>query len=218
MYFAGNFSVWDPKITTPPGLYLVAYPWLHLLRLPGIQADLTTQLRIINAFGLLGVFWTAWSLADAIRDERRPKDTSSKTAALDKQSTVLTALNAALFPPLFFFSALFYTDVLSALVVLRAHLAFYRKQPIWILFWSLTSLTFRQTNVFWTGVYLGGLEVRRVLWRVNVARHGRAKEDMANDWAGVVKTSWGLGKVYDLEAPGAGAEGRDDAMDHADTD
>jgi DIE2/ALG10 family len=31
-YCAGEFGVWDPKITTFPGLYLAGTAWAHVLR------------------------------------------------------------------------------------------------------------------------------------------------------------------------------------------
>lgn len=85
-----------------------------------------------------------------------------------------TALNVALFPVLFFFSALYYTDVYSTLVTLvayRTHL--FRRQfataaaqpaapPLWsglvAVVLGLAMLLMRQTNVFWVVVYMGGLE------------------------------------------------------------
>jgi len=78
-----------------------------------------------------------------------------------------TGFNIALFPVLFFFSALYYTDVMSTLAVLVAysnHLTRVRQQKtsilndIWTVVLGIFSLTMRQTNVFWVVVYLGGME------------------------------------------------------------
>lgn len=88
---------------------------------------------------------------------------------------VHTAVNAALFPLIFFFSGLYYTDVFSTLVVLVAfwnHLervgpsargassSFYqaRRSDILVILLGVASLFMRQTNVFWTVVFMGGLE------------------------------------------------------------
>lgn len=78
----------------------------------------------------------------------------------------LTAINIALFPVLFFFSALFYTDVYSALFVLLAYQNHLRRlsrgkaflNDVWTVCLGISALLMRQTNVFWIVVYLGGME------------------------------------------------------------
>lgn len=75
------------------------------------------------------------------------------------------ALNVCLFPPLFFFSGLYYTDVMSTLVVVLAYFAFQRgaggeSMGGGLLAYGLgaVGLVMRQTNVFWVGVFLAGME------------------------------------------------------------
>lgn len=82
---------------------------------------------------------------------------------------VHTAINVALFPLLFFFSGLYYTDVFSALIVLvtfwnhlervglRANPKPWRSDALVVLL-GIASLFMRQTNVFWVVVFMGGLE------------------------------------------------------------
>jgi alpha-1,2-glucosyltransferase len=83
-----------------------------------------------------------------------------------------TGLNIALVPVIFFFSALYYTDVLSTLVVLvayRNHLLRLGPKPpsllnnLWTVVLGVAALSMRQTNVFWVVVYMGGLEAVHVL-------------------------------------------------------
>lgn len=82
-----------------------------------------------------------------------------------------TSVNIALFPVLFFFSALFYTDVYSAFFVLVAyqnHLARLANGKgifgdIWTVLLGVITLLMRQTNVFWVVVYMGGLEAVHVV-------------------------------------------------------
>lgn len=83
-----------------------------------------------------------------------------------------TGLNIALMPVIFFFSALYYTDVVSTLVVLfayRNHLLRVGPKPpgllnsIWTVILGVVALFMRQTNVFWVVVYMGGLEAIHVL-------------------------------------------------------
>jgi alpha-1,2-glucosyltransferase len=222
VYAENRFAVWDPKITTPPGLYLVAYVWLFLIRILHIPGSPEAHLRSLNTVGLVALWYVAWSLSDVIQAERQPKikrDDSKATSEADEvnlrelvlakrhQTTAHVALNVAAFPLLFFFGALFYTDVLSALFVLLAHLAFYKGNTLGVLVASSVSLLFRQTNIFWTAIYLAGLEARRELHKLDAARHGRRKPYGLLSWAKVAKLSWIEGALYDPDAPDASIEG-----------
>lgn len=72
-----------------------------------------------------------------------------------------TTFNISFFPLLFFFSGLYYTDVASTLLVLTAYRAFLRRQRFAVFIFGAASLWFRQTNVFWVVILLGGLEIVR---------------------------------------------------------
>ena len=74
-----------------------------------------------------------------------------------------TSVNVYLFPPLFFFYGLYYTDVLSALSVLFAYRCYLKLQPTGVIFVGLLSLLFRQTNIFWVSAFLGGLQLCRTI-------------------------------------------------------
>lgn len=83
-----------------------------------------------------------------------------------------TGLNIALFPVIFFFSGLYYTDVLSTLAVLVAYrnhlLRLGPRAPaftndLWTVVLGVAALLMRQTNVFWVVVYMGGLEAVHAL-------------------------------------------------------
>ena len=82
------------------------------------------------------------------------------------------AFNIALFPPLFFLSALFYTDILSTCLVLRAYRLFMEREKfnlkspkgsVELYFTGIVALIMRQTNIFWVAVFLGGLEMIRTM-------------------------------------------------------
>jgi alpha-1,2-glucosyltransferase len=78
--------------------------------------------------------------------------------------TIHTAFNIAIFPLIFFFSGLFYTDVLSTCLVLRMYKSFLKREPgVWLYMVGILALTMRQTNIFWVAIYMGGLEVVRTL-------------------------------------------------------
>ena len=80
-----------------------------------------------------------------------------------------TGLSIALFPVLFFFSGLYYTDVISTfsvLIVLFIQLSRLDEgssptpfDGLAFIGWGALSLFMRQTNIFWVVVYMGGLEV-----------------------------------------------------------
>ncbi|KAJ4357655.1 glucosyltransferase [Didymosphaeria variabile] len=99
------------------------------------------------------------------------KDEETPTSLLDAH----TALNTSLFPPLFFFSGLYYTDVLSTLVVLAAYYTYLsqRGSTNYLVSGWLTinvgviALLFRQTNIFWVAVFPAGLTVVDTLKRYN---------------------------------------------------
>jgi len=71
----------------------------------------------------------------------------------------LTAYNISLFPPLFFFYGLYYTDVASACSVMITYLCYLLRYKRCFVIAGLISLFFRQTNIFWVAVFMGGLEV-----------------------------------------------------------
>ena len=123
------------------------------------------------------------------------------------------AFNISLFPPLFFFVALYYTDVLSAAVVLLAYDCFLAKRRIAGCICGLTALWMRQTNVFWVGIFFGGEEVIRVL----KGKRGTVEQEdtkmLTNDdsairvWARIARESWKAGKTYDPLVTDAWLEG-----------
>ena len=82
------------------------------------------------------------------------------------------AVNVALFPPLYFFSALYYTDLLSLLMVLytiHAHLLSLQSPHSWGLYTvthvvaAIAAMFCRQTNVFWVGIFPIGITVVQLL-------------------------------------------------------
>ncbi|KAI0379322.1 glycosyltransferase family 59 protein [Hypomontagnella monticulosa] len=157
VYCDGKYAVWDDKITTPPGLYaltilsnniLIGFPCsVYYLRLFNVE--------IISYLALAAIIAKA-------RLEQPVKEVRYSVNA------VWTGINVALFPVLFFFSGLYYTDVISTFVVLLAyanHLSRVNsrerslKNDVSTLFLGLLALCMRQTNIFWVVVYMGGLEV-----------------------------------------------------------
>lgn len=112
-------------------------------------------------------------------------------------------LNICLFPPLFFFFGLYYTDVWSALSVLITIRYHQKMATKYLVLAGIVSLFFRQTNIFWVAIYLGGLEVARRL------RRGRPGVEYVPSatWRAVVFGSWQNLCIYDPLVAQASFEG-----------
>ncbi|KAI1328353.1 glycosyltransferase family 59 protein [Xylariaceae sp. FL0255] len=160
LYCEGRYYEWDDKITTPPGLYIFTVLYNRLMRYGCSVYDL----RIVNVDVIL-------LLAGVSLLSR----TYLESGQGFSYRAIGTAINVALFPLLAFFSGLYYTDPLSTLAVLLAyttHLAFEAKGKLSILrgvctvACGLSSLTLRQTNIFWVVGYLGGLEIISAIKRL----------------------------------------------------
>jgi alpha-1,2-glucosyltransferase len=135
----------------------------------------------------------------------------SKTTSID---TLHTALNIGLFPPLFFFSSLYYTDILSTCIVLKVYKTFLegrngKGRSFQIYLWGMVSLTMRQTNIFWAAIFMGGMEVVRTLQNPlpSVSVHEREKLQSLQSF---VTARWNEalhGMVFDVPLRSASLEG-----------
>ncbi|KAI8896246.1 alpha-2-glucosyltransferase Alg10 [Globomyces pollinis-pini] len=141
-YLMGNFS-WDPKITTPPGLYLFVLGFKSMLDFiqpfhqsfqlwfKMIDWHSPTTLRVINIiFGLLTMYLI------------------QKIIKLNKNSH-FEAFIISLFPISFFFNQLFYTDSGSTFFVMLSYYHARHQNYFTSAFASLISIWFRQNNVIW---------------------------------------------------------------------
>ncbi|KAK5171057.1 glucosyltransferase [Saxophila tyrrhenica] len=201
-YCQNRFDVWDPKITTPPGLYLLSY-----IVSPVVGCDIF-WLRSLNVFCLVAlqavVTWT-YPL-------RKP-------GGYDHWASQHSALNVTLFPPLFFFAALYYTDVPSTLSVLIFYWLFLHfsgprkfsplRTPALVLS-GISSLFFRQTNIFWVAIFPAGLVLVNELDRAHDAVKNsmyRREEGFGDTWTSIVRTSWKMSAVYDPAVRNASISG-----------
>jgi alpha-1,2-glucosyltransferase len=122
-----------------------------------------------------------------------------------------TALNIAFFPPLFFFSALFYTDVMSTLVVLLSYSVLLRKSStsgnlsdnLATIAIGLLALLFRQTNIFWVAVFPAALAVVAAL----KADASPAKSPEAATIRAILEDSWNFGIIHDSAVQDAAFQG-----------
>lgn len=138
-----------------------------------------TSLRMTNWVAIIVLIFTAIDCRRLIetrlveRGERRPRPSSLSFHAIH------SGMNIGLFPLLFFFSALYYTDVFSTLMVLFAfqnHLERVGlegkpwRNDFFVIFLGIASLFMRQTNVFWVVVFMGGLEAVEAVRTVPAVR------------------------------------------------
>lgn len=124
------------------------------------------DLRAANVVALAILAYVALQCRREI--EARLHEAHSSTRLRNTSQYALhTAFNIALFPLLFFFSGLYYTDVASTAAVLVSYLNHLKRtgrdqssvlSDLTTICLGLFTLIFRQTNVFWVVVYMGGLE------------------------------------------------------------
>ncbi|ORY58131.1 DIE2/ALG10 family-domain-containing protein [Pseudomassariella vexata] len=173
-YCEGKYLEWDDKITTPPGLYIFSIIWARVLGYEDCSAE--TQ-RKFNAEAIALTALLAGACRAAIEQP--------KAGASQRHSgfAIHTAVNVALFPALFFFSGLYYTDVLSTCVVLvayRNHLARVNRSnddssllnDIYTICLGVLALFMRQTNIFWVVVYMGALEAVQAIKSLKTEQMG----------------------------------------------
>ena len=205
-YWAGSWRTWDPKITTPAGLYV--YSWLLYDVVAALKATpelSVTMLRLTNSSATaLGLF----QLLGFFLEKRRA---GSNLFHAPVHTTHVT-LNIFASPLFFFFGVLYYTDVLSALAVVKCYSWYLNSTKSqgrardqargMIVFYGWAAMACRQTNVFWVAVFLGGLQVAESLKKLGYSK----------DWS-FINTSqepaFGGGKVYDPPLAGASVEGPD---------
>ncbi len=191
--------------------YLVSFVVLSACKSLGILSGpvTATTLRHTNFYASIVFILLVREILSLIvapnsaEDDDRSEKRDQKQALLQQLSHVTA--NVFLFPPFFFFCGLYYTDIISALSVLFVYHSYIKKQRLYLIVAGLGSLLFRQTNIFWVSVFLGGLEVSRVL------RKGRSGVDFPSQptLSDVVSGSWQKSCVYDplvsqasLEGPG----------------
>lgn len=118
-----------------------------------------------------------------------------------------TALNVALFPLLFFFSGLYYTDVASTAVVLGGFLNCLNRlgregngimSDLSTFVLGILALFMRQTNVFWAVVFCGGLEAVHAVKTLRPKAVERPWTMSPPEHLKWFSWRWSVGDVHDL--------------------
>ncbi|KZW00614.1 glucosyltransferase [Exidia glandulosa HHB12029] len=135
-YCRGEWDVWDPKLTTPPGLYALSIVLnrvfmfkctLPMLRLTPLVASLALPPLLTLLLGI--------TRRERVRDAwTRPS---------------LEAVVLAAFPVAWFFTFLYYTELPSLVFVLATVVAGSKGHHTLAALLGAVSCTFRQTNIVW---------------------------------------------------------------------
>ncbi|XP_063615213.1 putative Dol-P-Glc:Glc(2)Man(9)GlcNAc(2)-PP-Dol alpha-1,2-glucosyltransferase [Penaeus indicus] len=140
-YCQGNFEEWDPKITTLPGLYLFSIglngPVAKVL---GRDLCDVFSLRITNLVATAFLLSTIHKLLVYLHGNK-----------VDNWKLLLSAVNLSLLPVLYWFTFLYYTDVLSTLVVMVMILLHLHQAPTMAAAMGVVAVMMRQTNIIWVG-------------------------------------------------------------------
>lgn len=160
----GNLTYYDPKLTTPPGLYIVSYIriWLRdriLRQRMNLTCD-TIDLRrtnhliaISNLFTVVLIQLTAANskinLSRKYGFRQRITYTLDQSTTSDLAKILLTSIAIITLPPLFFFNSLYYTDAGSLLFTLVAYLFSINEHHLLSSLSGLIAISFRQTNIVW---------------------------------------------------------------------
>ncbi|KAJ2744597.1 glucosyltransferase [Coemansia sp. BCRC 34301] len=161
-YCQGQFGVWDPKLTTPPGLYLISMVPAYLLRMlspfDGSRWCSPEFLRSTNWALSLLLFWTIYGLVRQLQP------------CLSAVATAATTLSLSLFPVSFFLHHMYYTDTASLLLVLLSYLLSLSGRHVTAGIAGFFSLWLRQTNVVWI-VFIGAsAALRQIQSRAHIAQ------------------------------------------------
>ncbi|KAI9774682.1 MAG: glucosyltransferase [Geoglossum simile] len=204
-YCEGKWHIWDPKITTPPGLYVVSQVLRSVTRFfSALDCDIFS-LRLQNCIAVtVAIPIAAGRVHKLLQSQPNAREARKPAANSLDESSIHTALNIALFPPLFFFSALYYTDPWSVFWVLLAHPVLYSGRGgkgrillgnsiLFII--GILALLLRQTNIFWVAVFYGGLNVVQRLESISIQPAGlNAKTFTPSE---VAIRSWKSSHIYD---------------------
>ncbi|KAJ1650320.1 glucosyltransferase [Dispira simplex] len=146
-YCQGRYSEWHPKLTTPPGLYVVSNLLLYLVgwftALNSAEQRCSLEmLRYTNWVQLVALY----VVTQSILSQRRP--------GLSRSRLAIEAIVVCLFPVLYFSGLLYYTDVGSTLFIALGY-AWAQSRYHWLAALScLVAVTYRQTNAIWTCLIL----------------------------------------------------------------
>ncbi|XP_033744747.1 putative Dol-P-Glc:Glc(2)Man(9)GlcNAc(2)-PP-Dol alpha-1,2-glucosyltransferase [Pecten maximus] len=153
-YCRGNFSSWDPMITTLPGTYLasvgVLYPVAMVTQQLLDEVCTTAVLRSINILFTTANCYLLLCIYTALHPQITPWRAATK-------ATTLT-----IFPVMYFFTFLYYTDPGSIFFVLMMYYFHIQRYKLLAAMMGVAAILFRQTNIIWV-VFVAGLSTQNCI-------------------------------------------------------
>lgn len=146
-YCSANFTHWDPKITTPPGLYFTSLGFVYFTNL-FLSGDLCTTyvLRCTNILMMLGNFWLSCMIVIRLAGAR-DGPTRSKL--------IISSAAATLLPVLYFFTFLYYTDPGTTLFLQLMYLYSLFDHHWLAAACGGVAVLYRQTSIIWVFMIAG---------------------------------------------------------------
>ncbi|KAL8563505.1 hypothetical protein ACOMHN_066172 [Nucella lapillus] len=182
-YCDGNFTAWDPMITTLPGLYLATVPVLYPLAMvvgsPDIMTVCTTSvLRGVNILVCVENLVILYLIA------RKLHFNGQNTSQI-----VLTAVALATFPVLYFFSFLYYTDPTATFFALTIYYLSLCGYHFPAALAGVFGIVCRQTNILWV-MFSAGITLSPILlrWIQLDKKEGDGQGKPLSDWSVLSKT------------------------------
>uniref|UniRef100_T2MC99 Dol-P-Glc:Glc(2)Man(9)GlcNAc(2)-PP-Dol alpha-1,2-glucosyltransferase n=1 Tax=Hydra vulgaris TaxID=6087 RepID=T2MC99_HYDVU len=169
----GNFTHWDNKITTLPGIYILSQTILSIIAFLSnkslVELCNVQWLRFTNVIFALCCFFVLKEIILVLNISNTsapPRADKNKIASDDKKSNSNNAMQKSLskdfgiksdamaltllnFPLLYFFSFFYYTDVGSTCFVLLSYLLSLKNYHFFSAVSGTLAILFRQTNVVW---------------------------------------------------------------------
>ncbi|XP_028174642.1 putative Dol-P-Glc:Glc(2)Man(9)GlcNAc(2)-PP-Dol alpha-1,2-glucosyltransferase [Ostrinia furnacalis] len=141
VFCAGNYSHYDPKITTPPGLYVITTTHLGNM----FFSCNIYNLRFANLMGSCFNFLIIMFLLILIYGR-----------GLDIYLLMAQVFTLSTLPPLYFFSFVYYTDVWSlTFLLLYSAVSSLNNRHMFIISFGITAIAMRQTNIAWVIMFFG---------------------------------------------------------------
>ncbi|KAK4053986.1 glucosyltransferase [Microbotryomycetes sp. JL221] len=168
-YCRGQWTSWDPRLTTPPGLYLITAAPARLLKQASNKICSVNALRTVNLIFLVLLPFVYTRLLDQLRHPILRSSTKGKQTPRDRdvqarehEASALEGIVVAMFPVAAFFAFLYYTDLGGlSLILLSLTMGISKRWTLSALA-GATSLLFRQTNIIWVAFIAATCAVRHL--------------------------------------------------------
>ncbi|XP_074605296.1 alpha-1,2-glucosyltransferase Alg10 [Brevipalpus obovatus] len=173
-YCVHNFTHWNPKITTPPGLYLTTWalfkPMSELIAFGEDDPTRKCPVQMVRFINLLFAFANVYLMYSITISNYRSPSRIIKVRAL------FSSVSLSAFPPLFFFNFLYYTDAGSLFLILTMYLAHINGHVHLAAVFGFLSLFYRQTNIVWV-CFLATHSALKMIFQSNL-RDFRSKKKL----------------------------------------